>query len=168
MYAGVDFDTKAIHIVLLPEEGPAQYLPCVMHGHDAFERTRVVRDVMPARGWWEDQGVIALGIEEPMGRGSVVQKLNVVQGAVLACLPTYLLVYPMRPSVWRTKVDLAGNSSKEDVARFGLLVRRFGSRILEMNQSLVTPFDLEAWPQDAYDAICMALAVQKLTEPVAA
>lgn len=159
MYAGIDFDTRAVHVVLLPDEGPARYLPFVMHGHDAFERTRAVRDVMPARGCWEDEGVIAIGIEEPMGRGSVVQKLNVVQGAILSCLPRSLLVNPMRPSVWRTAVGMPGNASKDDVAAFAL--------------DAMSAFWREAvredyWPQDAYDAWCMARAVQKLTEPVAA
>lgn len=155
MYAGIDFDTKAVHVVLLPDDGPARYLPFVMDGQGAFERTRAIRDVMPARGWWADEGVIACGIEEPMGRGSVVQKLNVVQGAILSCLPRYLLVNPMRPSVWRVAVGLPGNASKEDVAGF-------------TNNYKPWPPDRQDWPQDACDAYCMALAVQKLTEPVAA
>jgi hypothetical protein len=160
MYAGIDFDTKAVHIVLVPEEGSPQYIPCVMEGHDAFERTRVVRDVMPGRGWWRDVGVIACGIEEPMGRGSVVQKLNVVQGAILACLPGELLVNPMRPSVWRTAVGLAGNATKETVALF------VGACVWPDAPLPVKP--ASTWPQDACDAYCLALAVQKLTEPVAA
>jgi len=159
VYAGIDFDTKAVHIVLLPEEGDPQYLPCVMQGHDAFERTRVVRDVMPGRGWWRDVGVIACGIEEPMGRGSVVQKLNVVQGAILSCLPRDLLVNPMRPSVWRTQAGMAGNSKKVDV--------EFWCRFSSPHAGTGF-FSGLSWPQDAFDAYCLAVAVEKLTEPMAA
>ena len=153
MYAGVDYDTKAIHVVLLPEEGPARYLPFVMHGHDAFERTRVVRDVMPARGWWEDEGVIAIGIEEPMGQNT--RPLNRVQGSVIACLPSSLLVQPLMPHEWRRDIGLPGNASKEDVHSY------------LFQDAAVIDSDGE-WPQDAFDAYALALAVQRRTEPVAA
>jgi hypothetical protein len=158
MYAGIDFDTFGVHVVLLPDEGPPQYLPFVMHGQDAFERTRAIRDVMPARGWWEDEGVIAIGIEEPMGQST--RPLNRAQGAILSCLPSSLLVYPMRPGEWRNKVDLPGNASKEDVALF------VGSQVWPDAPLPVKP--ASTWPQDACDAYCMALAVQRLTAPMAA
>ena len=169
MYAGVDYDTKAIHVVLLPEEGPARYLPFVMHGHDAFERTRVVRDVMPARGWWEDEGVIAIGIEEPMGQST--RPLNRVQGAVLACLPSSILVQPFMPGEWRNAVELKGNATKEAVAEFVLEMRGLDQALANegtCQDALWTPVELDEWPQDACDAYCLALAVQKRTEPVAA
>ncbi len=152
MYAGIDYDTKAVHVVLLPDEGPARYLPFVMHGHDAFERTRAVRDVMPGRGWWEDEGVISIGIEEPMGQST--RPLNRVQGAILSCLPSSLLVHPMRPVEWRKHVGLAGNCGKVEIATF-------------VNGGKPWLPERQDWPQDACDAYCLALAVQKLTEPVA-
>ena len=155
MYAGIDYDSFGIHVVLLPDEGPPRYLPFVMHGHDAFERTRAVRDVMPSRGWWEDEGVIAIGIEEPMGQNT--RPVNRVQGAVLACLPASVLVQPFRPGEWRYAVKLPGNASKDIVAEF-VAEQFFG----EIGAALIGD-----WPQDACDAYCLALAVQKLTAPVA-
>lgn len=154
-FAGCDFDTHAIHVVLILEEGPPEYHRFELEGHDAFERSRDVRDKMPSRGWWADQGVIALAIEEPMGRGSVVQKLNVVQGAVLSCLPRELLVNPMRPSTWRVEAGMKGNAPKEEVARF------VGSRIWPDSPLPLIP--ASTWPQDACDAYCLALAAEKLT-----
>lgn len=153
MYAGIDYDSHAVHVVLLPDEGAARYLPFVLTSHPgAFERTRSVRDVMPARGWWGDEGVIAIGIEEPMGHST--RPLNRVQGAILACLPSALLVNPMMPGEWRKEVGLPGNCSKEEVFHF---------------VSRVAPLEVaDTWPQDAMDAYCLALAVQKLTEPMSA
>ncbi len=162
MYAGIDYDTKAVHVVLLPEEGPPRYLPFVMHGVDPFDRARVVRDVMPARGWWADEGVIAIGIEEqasgsPKMRASV-QKLKMIQGAVLACLPSGdMVVEPFLPNEWRHTLDLPGNASKDDVAMF-VHEQFFG----------VAATQIEDWPQDAADAYCLALAVQRRLAPVAA
>ena len=71
MYAGIDFDTNAVHVVLLPEVAPPRYLPFVLEGHDAFERTRQIREVMPPRGWWEDEGVVAIAIDELRHEGLV-------------------------------------------------------------------------------------------------
>ncbi len=151
---GIDFDTHCVHCVLLPEEGHARYLPFRLEGQDAFERTRSVRDAMPSRSYWRDEGVIALGIEEPQGISkSTVAKLKAVQGAVLACLPSYLLVHPMVPARWRAEVGLPGNATKEDVFQY-------------VRQDAPLYGYCEEWPQDAFDAYCLALAVQKLTEPV--
>jgi hypothetical protein len=159
MYAGIDFDSHAIHVVLLPDEGPPSYLPFVLTTHPrAFERTRTVRDVMPARSWWADEGVIAIGIEEPMGHST--RPLNRVQGAILACLPSDMLVNPMMPGEWRKEVGLSGNASKDEVALF------VGACIWPDAPLPLIP--ASTWPQDACDAYCLALAVQKLTEPVAA
>lgn len=152
MHAGIDFDTNAVHVVLLPEEeGKAQYLLYGLKGHDAFERTRAVREALPARGWWRDQGVISVCIEEPMQRGpaavTFIPKLKAIQGAVLACLPTSLLVHPLRAGEWKKQVGLSGNASKEDVRYFAAG---------HANWSV-------ALPQDAFDAYCLALCAEQLT-----
>lgn len=154
MYAGIDYDSHAIHVVLLPDEGPPRYLPFVLTSHPrAFERTRTVRDVMPARGWWADEGVIAIGIEEPMGHST--RPLNRIQGAILSCLPGDVLVNPMMPGEWRKAVGLSGNAPKIEIATF-------------VNGGKPWLPERQDWPQDACDAYCLALAVQKLTEPVSA
>jgi hypothetical protein len=157
-FAGIDFDTHAIHIVLISEdeEKPVYYrhdLPAV---GDAFERTREVAQVLPARRsvFWD--GIIAIGIEEPMGHST--RPLNRVQGAILSCLPPTVLVNPMMPGQWRKAVGLAGNATKEDVAVF------VGSQLWPDAPLAVKP--ASTWPQDACDAYCLALAVQKLTTPV--
>lgn len=165
MFAGIDFDTNAVHVVLLPELGAPRYLPFALEGHDAFERTRQIRDVMPPRGWWEDEGVIGVGLEEPAGKQTGYQFR--VQGAILACLPTSLLVEKFMPSQWRKAVELPGNCPKSVVADFAYEHQR------EQADEAFNPewdrvFWEAQWPQDACDAYCLALTVEGLVEPVAA
>lgn len=150
--AGIDFSTHSIDVVFLLEDGEAVYKRYELEGHDAFERTRSVRRVMPTKGIWEDMGVVACAIEEPQGaQKATVAKLKAVQGAILACLPDDLLVEPMVPARWRTAVGLKGNADKGAVALFAA-GRGF----------------MPAEPrQDAYDAWCLALAVSKLWEKAA-
>lgn len=141
-YAGIDFDTHAVHLVLRPEDGrPATYTRYALAGVEAWQRARAVRDAMPSRGWWRDEGVVAVGLEEPFGYGGSGAKLVRVQGAILACLPPELIVHLIPPGVWRTLVGLPGNASKAEVARY----------VAHTN-----------WPQDACDAFCLALAAEAL------
>lgn len=143
-FAGCDYSTRSVDIVLIPKDGniPAWHR-FDLEGHDAFERTRSVSQAMPSRGWWEDASVVALGIEEPQGvQKATVAKLKAIQGAVLACLPASLLVQPFMPSEWRRVVGLPGNCDK-------LFVRRF------VETSTAAYFS----EQDACDAYCLALAV---------
>lgn len=174
-WAGIDFDTHAVHVVLIPEEGPPVYERRELRGADAFERTRAVRDAMPSRGWWTDQGVVAVGIEEPQGVAkSTVAKLKAIQGAVLSGLPNSLLVQPLEPARWRKLVGLPGNASKGHVKTWvlGDLLQKHATREGDEFSVAGARTTYPAWidhhPQDAMDAYCLALAVSRLTEEVAA
>jgi len=157
LYVGIDFDTHAVHLVKLSEDGAATYTRCELVGLDAFERTRHVRQAMPGASYWDD--VVAVGIEEPQGvQKATVSKLKAVQGAILACIPRATLVEPMVPARWRKVADLPGGASKEYV---NLHVR---SRITSRGNTAMNLID---WPQDACDAYCLALAVSRLVEEAA-
>lgn len=151
MIAGIDFSSFAVDVILLDETSDAytwHRFDLREHSHpkaDAFDRSRAVREAMPARGWWDDEGVIAVGIEQPRGRFGVTPLFR-VQGAVLACLPADLLVQPWNPASWRIAVGLAGNATKQDVMLRGL--------------ELLPAMPGRVWPQDAYDALCMAHATR--------
>jgi hypothetical protein len=160
LFAGIDYDTTAVHIVTLEEEGDApiySYFP--LEGMDAFERAREVHRMLPVRGWWLDAGVIAIGIEEqnsgnPKMR-SAVQKLNVIQGAILSCLPRDTLVNPMNAPNWRKTVGLKGNATKHDVRAWALA---------EISEQWPEHTRCQEWPQDAFDAYCLARAVERLVD----
>lgn len=155
--AGIDFDTHAVHVVLLREDGTAEYRHFPLEGHDAFERVRSVREAMPSRGWWRDEGVVACAIEEPAGK--LTGRLFRVQGAILACLPPDLLVEKLMPSQWRKAVGLKGNATKEDVAWFAA---SYSHGWAPAGMAV-----LSTWPFDATDAYCLALAVSALWEKAA-
>lgn len=157
MFAGIDYDTFGIHIVLLREDQPPRYWTRWLEGDTPFDRARDVRVKMPSRSAWEEWGIAGVGLEEQNSNNPTirvsVQKLKVIQGAILACLPSYLLVAPLNANVWRSTVGLPGNASKAAVAEW----------VLE--DSLGASAD---WPQDACDAYCLARTVEALTETVAA
>jgi len=140
--AGIDYDTRAVHVVLLDADGaPSYYRFDLCSTGDAFDRTRAIRDAMPARTsvFWRQAA--AVGLEEPRGNGTGA--LLRVQGAILACLPPSVLVAPLGPSQWRAAVGLSGRADKATVQDWSL---EHGG--------------LESWPQDAHDAHAIAHAVR--------
>lgn len=150
--AGIDFNTHTIDVVLLDEDSdtatPHRFL--LDKAGDAFDRARSIRAVMRSRGWWHDQGVIAVGIEQPRGNHGV-QALFRVQGGILQCLPDDLLVQPWNPSSWRVACGLPGNCAKELVA--GWVDELHGHGL--------------GWPQDLYDAYAIAYATRSVLEVAA-
>ena len=144
-FAGIDYSSHAVDIVLLDEDSGAakwEHYPLSISA-TAFDRTRSVRERVPTRGWWDDSSVLAVGIEEPRGYNSGA--LYRIQGAILATIPAELLVHPLVPSEWRKLVGLPGNASKDDVRQF-----THGYVLWEST--------------DACDAYCIALAVSKLVQ----
>jgi hypothetical protein len=92
-----------------------------------------------------------------------------IQGAILACLPPGTLVQPFVATSWRKEVGLSGRATKEDIADFVYDAQNQG----DAREGDVLELDTRAfwdaqWPQDACDAYCLALCVEKLTEPMAA
>lgn len=144
IHAGIDYSSFRIDVVLFDEEARPTHAAFELgRGRDAFERVRDVREAMPVRGWWRDEGVVAIGLEEPRGPGN--GSLLRIQGAILACLPRELLVVPLSPSQWRRSAGIAGNAPKAAIR----------------NWSLGHGGDAH-WPQDAHDAHAIAAAVSAL------
>jgi Holliday junction resolvasome RuvABC endonuclease subunit len=118
--AGIDYDSSAIHAVLIDETTHAflhhRAYDLASGPGDAFDRARRVRDLLPARGNWHDIGVLAVGIELPFTRqlNSLVA-LTRVQGAILACLPRDLMVVDVRPQTWKADTLGQSNATKEQV-----------------------------------------------------
>ena len=152
--AGIDYSTRAVDVVLLDEDTDAAAWHRVdLEGADAFDRARDVKFKLRRLGTLTDffEETIAVGIEDPRGYGA--GSLYRVQGAILACIPPTLLVQPWIPSAWRKAVGLPGNASKDAVRSFVLApdgVWKFRA--------------MNAWPQDACDAYCIALATRNKLE----
>jgi len=148
---GIDFSSLAIDIVgiHLDDLEPPTWTRYALEGQDAFDRTRTIGRLMPSPSSSAYDNVIAIGIEHPAGKFGTGSMMR-VQGAVLACLPSGVLVQPWPPSAWRKAVGLPGNASKDDVRAFGL--DAFGGEY----RAPVT--------QDCFDAYCIALATRQALE----
>jgi len=153
--AGVDVSTKAIDLVLVPvEDGPPVWHHYPLTGTDAWERTRSIPSAMPDRASTFYDTVVAIGVENPAGLHGAHAVQRAV-GAVLACLPPLTLVQPWRPSEWRKAVGLPGNCGKAHVMQHADLHRGYYG-------------DSSHWPQDACDALCIAVATRNALEKQAA
>lgn len=127
--AGIDFDTKDVHVVLLDETGNGAELVTFnleLAGVAAYhEKARRMRELLPSRGHWRDRANVRhIFLEEPLSatfRGGI--PLAVIRGAILAVLPRDedVRVTLIRPADWR-KWSLGGgfpgqgNAPKEKVA----------------------------------------------------
>lgn len=154
--AGIDYSSHAIDVVLvdLDDQQPPVWRRYDLVGQDAFDRTRYVRTAMPFRTApvWDD--VLAIGIEHPAGKFGTGIMMR-LQGAVLACLPSGVLVQPWTPASWRKAVGLAGNATKAQIAN-----EVYRTRCSNAPNPGWYPRTLEDWPQDACDAYSIALATR--------
>lgn len=148
MICGIDFSSFQADIVLLSEDDDTATHHVFRFGKgDAFDRARTIRGSMPSRDWWTDQGVIAIGIEDPRGVArSADAPLYRAQGAIIACLPPRLLVQPWKPGEWRKQLGIS-NVGKLAPADFAMWHW--------MDRAQFAP------GQDALDAYCLAYATRQ-------
>ena len=149
---GIDLSSHAIDLVAISENANlAEWTRVNLNGHDAWQRTRTVRQTMPPATFWDD--VYLAAIERPFGasrRGQAV--LMRVEGAILASIPAQVEVWEVQPQTWKAALGYTGRGKP------GLLD--------------FPPFDLDAhnggeWEggvigQDALDALGVALYARNL------
>ena len=161
LVAGCDYSSRYVDIVTVPYEGPGApvWTRYPLTGADAFDRARSVADAMPGRAStiWDD--VLAVGIEHPGGHHGTGHMLR-IQGAILSQIPARMLVHPLPPGKWRTLVGLPGDASKQRVALHVCGELGHFDYVRGVDGDRKVP-DLQ-WPQDAYDAYCIALATRSL------
>jgi hypothetical protein len=153
--AGIDASTLAIDIVLLDEDSRnptwthCPLRPALEDGsRDDLRPSRSVRDALPGRSGWEDQGVTLVAIEDPYSASlSVSKKLARVIGAVSACLPAGLPVLLVTPVEMRQWLGIQGRLNKEQLRAYA-----------------VQQGAPEEWAQDAHDAYVVALAALERIE----
>jgi hypothetical protein len=160
-FAGVDYDSSSIDVVRLELDSDEAVWHRILLDPtgklDALGRARRVRDLMPHRRAWGDDGVVTLALEDPKGptfKGSI--PIARVQGAILACLPapgTDPDVLLLTTQEWKMACGLGGNCKKQDVQQWARAT----------------------WPnlpiragQDALDAYAIAWAARSICEKAAA
>jgi Holliday junction resolvasome RuvABC endonuclease subunit len=144
--AGLDFSTKSVDCVLLSEDADeARWFRRRIEAASALEAARKVRDVLPARGAWRDEGVVAVGIERPFGHPATVTALMRVQGAILSCIAPEIPVYEIAPSSWMKRFGGKGDATKSEI------------------RERATPFFADPpRQQDLYDACGIAAAARQI------
>ncbi len=150
LFAGIDYDSNEIHTVTIDEttlqlvDTHRANLDC--GPGDSYARARRVRDLLPPRARWADNGVLAIGIEDPYSRQlNSLTALMRVQGALLACLPRDIDVIPLRPQHW--KIATLGKGHGNDLK----------PAVIAWAIAQGCPAGL---PEDFYDAYAIARATQ--------
>jgi Holliday junction resolvasome RuvABC endonuclease subunit len=161
-FAGIDYSSVAIDVVRLElDSDEARWDRILLDPTgklEALERARRVRELMPARSAWADDGVVTIALEDPRGptfKGSI--PLARVQGAILACLPGPgdVDVIALAPWEWKMACGLSGNAKK-------VLIREWVLRLWSLTN---LP---DRYTQDALDAYAIAWAARSLCEKAAA
>lgn len=128
-FAGIDYDSEAVFLVLVDEttggwRGHATYDLTIGPG-DSFERARRLSTLFPARGSWDDAGVVALGLEDLRSRQrSQIAAASRIEGALLALLPRELEL--VRLSVnrllvgWKALTVGKTNASKDEIRAWAI------------------------------------------------
>lgn len=151
-FAGIDLKSTFVDAVVRDEQtGHATHhrWRLDLTPGDSITRTRRLRDQMPARGAWADDGVLAVAIERPGGgSGLGLAVLFRVYGAVLACLPSppLLTVYDLTSSQWRKLVLGHGHAPKRASVAYARDEWPNRPEILDDN---------------AADAFCLAVAAER-------
>jgi hypothetical protein len=148
---GIDFSSHAVDLVLADENRDrAEWLRVDLIGGKAFDRTREVRQSMPAAGWYTDHGVYLIALERPFS-SSRNDAIRLVQGAVLACLPRRIEVWEVTQQQWKPRLGLK-QREKPTVAD---LQRAYPDLTIDAG-----------WPQDALDAAAMAFWARDLNAEI--
>lgn len=159
-FAGIDYSSEAIDVVRLELDSDEAQHDRILLAHgpmDAIDRARRVRDRMPVRSAWADDGVVTIALEDPKGptfKGSI--PIARVQGAILACLPapgSDPVVLLLGTQEWKMACGLGGNCKKTVVREWALAT---------------WPNLPERYTQDALDAYAIAWAARSICEKAAA
>lgn len=147
--AGIDFSSRAVHIVLLEDDSDeASARVFELAGATPFERARSLRRIFPTRGFWEDNGVYLVGIEDPHSRANHTAKaLGLAAGAIAALLPNAMTVIQTPPSEWHRIFTGNASASKE---------------IVEQHAHAIWPDPPAGADDNTWDAYGIAYAVRTL------
>ncbi len=139
---GIDLSSKAVDLVRLDEnKDEATWVRLLLDGAKAWDRIRQIRGLMPPGSmFWDDVYLVA--IERPFIRaGQDVVRL--AEGAVLACIPAHLQAWEVSVSQWKKALGIPIRE-KPDASAFPGMLYTSGP-------------NGEVWPQDAFDALGVAL-----------
>lgn len=134
---GVDLSTRAIDFVRLDEnEDHAIWDRAHLTGDSAWER---IRDITAAPLAHVFENAYLVAIERPFSQ-SRNDSVRLAEGAILACIPRGLEVWEVAPQTWKAHIGFRGRGKP-------------GWADMPFTPS----YEAAAWPQDAIDALGVAL-----------
>lgn len=157
MIAGLDISTKAIHICSLPEDTNEAQLHVVRldtERGDVTERIRRLRDRMPSRGAWRDEGYTLIAIERPYFAAQSIGPMMAVYGALLQLFPANMPLLELKSDEWRKACGLRLRKRRDE-----------GSDVLKRES---VAFAREQWrdppplDHDAAEAFAIAYAAREI------
>lgn len=157
MIVGIDLSTRAIHVVELPEDTNEATLHVVRldtERGNAIERVRRIRDRMPARTAYRDNGCTLIAIEEPYARGPGIAPMMAVYGALLQCLPADVPLLELRADDWRRECSIPIRKPRDAGSDFHKRAAVGFARELWKNP----PF----FDDNGADAFCIAWAAREI------
>jgi hypothetical protein len=185
---GIDYDTRAVHCVLLDEDtNAARYVPVPFVDHRPpfrFDDARNVRAAvneaiwkacrkgmrqpLDADGW---DSIHLVGIEKPYAQGrGTAYTYGLITGAILSAIPRGIPVLDMPPNDrlfgWKALSVGRTNATKDEVRYWATRELR-GLPADEPPSEFLDALD-GTWPQDAFDAYCIARAARRLNAEAAA
>jgi hypothetical protein len=108
---------------------------------------------MPARGRWDDAGVVQVAIEKPMSRdGRGADSLQYALGAILAAIPPRIPLSLLRADDWRRALGLPLRAPRESHKRNAV---EFAAEHWNNAPNVIG--------EDAADAFCIAYAARLTT-----
>lgn len=124
MIVGLDFSTRAIHLCELPEDSNEARLHVVRLDTERgnyVDRARRLRDRMPARSAYTDNGITLVAIEKPFSRQpNGLIPMMLVYGGILQLLPADVPLLELSAPEWRKECSLPqrGDDVKPAAIRF--------------------------------------------------
>lgn len=152
MIGGIDLSSRALHICVLDEdtnEAKVHVVRLDLERGGATTRIRRMRDLMPARKAWDDNGVTLIALERPIAVHSNVPLM--VYGALLQLIPPDMPVLELRANDWRRECSLP---TRGDRTKLKNAAKAF-ARQCWANAPV-------AIDDDVADAFCIAWAAREL------
>lgn len=113
-FVGIDVNATEVNLVSVDLDTFETKHHLLLGAKKSFETARLMKTVMPHSSWWDDIALAA--IERPSGRfPKVIYAQALVIGALIAVIPTRVLIQEFVPANWKKLVGLHGNATKDQV-----------------------------------------------------
>lgn len=113
-FVGIDANAREVNLVSIDLDTMAIKHHLLVGAKKSFDTARAMNTIMPHSSWWDD--IVLVAIERPSGRfPKVIYAQALVIGALLATIPTRVLIQDFVPANWKSLIGLSGHATKDQV-----------------------------------------------------